>query len=405
MRRSLLAAPAWPGSSRRVPTGAQINGHWVYDADLVVDGTRVPAYRLSDRIRVHRNDGTLHGGEIISVVRIAQDAPAVSVIAGPARDAAGRPRSEGCAAMVLSRIFALIVPFAAGALIGAIIGGIITGNDVFIIGWSIGGPFLIMLLIFLGVARSSVKKKTAGQRQNKPTGINETVTGAAGGSRGVVLNGEPLDGTDGVAIPSGMPQPQARPVRLRRGIAVVLVIAGAALSLIPAYSMIGWIASDVVHGQPFDGRDMRTGLHQNDAIAQIAEVVGSPDVTRVNFYDDYVIVTARTSPRSTTVDSYMWRYGGAFRSSPGSFEPDLADQLFDASKVDFSIIPSLITIAKRDSGLNDAEDYYPSVSRDNLSEGLGDPVIDISLSNDYFNAYYTFSLDGEMLEKSGSAFE
>jgi hypothetical protein len=69
------------------PTGAQINGQWVYDADLVVDGTRVPAYRARDRIRVHRNDGRLHGGEIVSVVRIAQDGPAVSVIAGPARTA------------------------------------------------------------------------------------------------------------------------------------------------------------------------------------------------------------------------------------------------------------------------------------------------------------------------------
>ncbi|MEO5920879.1 MAG: hypothetical protein ABIQ01_07020 [Pseudolysinimonas sp.] len=66
------------------PTGAQINGQWVYDADLVVDGTQVPTYRARDRIRVHRNDGTLHGGEILSVVRIAQDGPAVTVIAGPA---------------------------------------------------------------------------------------------------------------------------------------------------------------------------------------------------------------------------------------------------------------------------------------------------------------------------------
>jgi hypothetical protein len=66
------------------PTGAQVNGQWVYDADLVVDGTRVPTYRTRDRIRVHRNDGQLHGGEILSVVRIAQDGPAVTVLAGPA---------------------------------------------------------------------------------------------------------------------------------------------------------------------------------------------------------------------------------------------------------------------------------------------------------------------------------
>ena len=63
--------------------------------------------------------------------------------------------------MVLSRIFAFLVPIGVGALVGAIIGGIITGSDVYIIGWSIGGPFLIMLLIFLGVARSSQTKKRA----------------------------------------------------------------------------------------------------------------------------------------------------------------------------------------------------------------------------------------------------
>ena len=223
--------------------------------------------------------------------------------------------------MVLSRIIALLIPLGVGALLGAIIGGILTGSDVFIIGWSIGGPFLLMLLIFLGVARSAQSKKRTAAK-SKPAGINETVTGVpaksgaavlnpastAVPSSGVVLNGEPVDGAKGVVIPPGMPEPEARPVRLRRPFAILLVAAGAALSLIPAYSMIGWIASDFVHGRPFDGRDMRTGLHQNDAVAQIAEVVGSPDITRVNFYEDYVIVTARTSPRSTTVDSYMWRY-------------------------------------------------------------------------------------------------
>ena len=67
------------------PTGAQINGSYVYDADLVVDQTRVPAYRTRDRIRVHRNDGALRGGEIIAVVRLRDDAPHVAVVAGPAR--------------------------------------------------------------------------------------------------------------------------------------------------------------------------------------------------------------------------------------------------------------------------------------------------------------------------------
>ncbi len=230
-------------------------------------------------------------------------------------------------------------------------------------------------------------------------------TSTAGPSTGAVLNGEPITPSTVSEVMAGPDVKPARPVRLRRGIAIVLVLAGMALALIPAYPLIGWIASDVAHGRPFDGRDMRTGLHQNEAVAQIAEVVGSPDVTRVNFYEDYVIVSARTSPRSTTVDTYMWRHGGAYRQGPGGFEPELAELLFDASKVDFSVIPSLITIAKRDAGMNDADTYYPSVSRASEAEGYGDPVISISLSNEYFDAYYTFSLDGEIISKSGSAFE
>jgi MFS family permease len=302
---------------------------------------------------------------------------------------------------MVTRILALIAPLAGGAILGAILGGIITGSGDYAIVWGIGLPIAIILIVAVAVANTPDRKaKKAAAAQ--PVGINQTVTGVA--PQGTVLNGEPLTPATVSAV-MARPDLPRRPVRLRRGIAILLVLAGMAVVLIPAYPMIGWIASDFAHGRPFDGRDMRTGLHQNDAMAQIADVVGSPDITRVNFYEDYVIVTARTSPRSTTVDTYMWRYGGAFRSGPGSFEPELANLLFDSSQIDFSIIPSLITIAKRDAGMNDADTYYPSVARASEAEGPGDPVISISLSNEYFDAYYTFSLDGEILSKSGSAFE
>jgi MFS family permease len=301
---------------------------------------------------------------------------------------------------MVTRILALVAPLGAGVILGAILGAIITGSADYAIIWGIGLPIAIMLFVALAVANTPDRK--AKRAAAKPVGINQTVTGAA--PQGTVLNGEPITPATVTAVMAGPDLPR-RPVRLRRGIAVFLVLAGMAVVLIPSYTMIGWIASDIVHGRPFDGRDMRTGLHQNDAMAQIADVVGSPDITRVNFYEDYVIVTARTSPRSTTVDTYMWRYGGAFRSGPGGFEPELANMLFDSSQIDFSIIPSLITIAKRDAGMNDADTYYPSVSRASEAEGPGDPVISISLSNEYFDAYYTFSLDGEIISKSGSAFE
>jgi hypothetical protein len=68
-----------------VPTGAQLNGAYAYDAQLVVAATDVPAYQTSDRVRVHRSDGKVAGqGEIVTVVRLAADAPHVVVTAGPA---------------------------------------------------------------------------------------------------------------------------------------------------------------------------------------------------------------------------------------------------------------------------------------------------------------------------------
>lgn len=67
------------------PTGAKINNFFVYDADLVVDQTRVPAYQVTDRIRVNRLEGVLRGGEILTVVRVNDDGPRVVVVGGPSR--------------------------------------------------------------------------------------------------------------------------------------------------------------------------------------------------------------------------------------------------------------------------------------------------------------------------------
>jgi hypothetical protein len=67
-------------------TGAQLNGAWAYDVRLVVAATDVPAYEVFDRVRVHRTHGKLTGaGEIVTVVRLAADAPQVAVIEGPTR--------------------------------------------------------------------------------------------------------------------------------------------------------------------------------------------------------------------------------------------------------------------------------------------------------------------------------
>ncbi len=65
-------------------TGGQLNGAWAYDVRLVVAATDVPPYEVRDRVRVHRDDGRLAGqGELVTVVRLAADAPQVVVTAGP----------------------------------------------------------------------------------------------------------------------------------------------------------------------------------------------------------------------------------------------------------------------------------------------------------------------------------
>jgi hypothetical protein len=65
------------------PTGAQVNGQWVYDVDLVVAARDIRHYRTTGRVRLHRREGLLRGGEIVTVVRIRPDAPEVVIVSGP----------------------------------------------------------------------------------------------------------------------------------------------------------------------------------------------------------------------------------------------------------------------------------------------------------------------------------
>jgi len=74
------------------PTGGQLNGAWAYDVRLVVAATDVIPYSVDDRVRVHRNEGTLSGtGEIITVVRLDIGDPHVVVTKGPASTPQDRP--------------------------------------------------------------------------------------------------------------------------------------------------------------------------------------------------------------------------------------------------------------------------------------------------------------------------
>ncbi|MEO5535554.1 MAG: hypothetical protein ABIR17_10530 [Pseudolysinimonas sp.] len=65
-------------------TGARLNNGSAYAVTLVVAATDLPAYTVSDTVRIAQSDGALVGrGEIITVVRLATDRPQVVAIKGP----------------------------------------------------------------------------------------------------------------------------------------------------------------------------------------------------------------------------------------------------------------------------------------------------------------------------------
>ncbi|CAN5360256.1 hypothetical protein BH09ACT4_BH09ACT4_14300 [soil metagenome] len=314
-----------------------------------------------------------------------------------------------------------------GGIIGAVLDGIITGDENYAVILGVGLPILLTVVgVVASLVGSRRKKKALLSTSPQPPGIISTMpevakaaqqeavlnpVSTAQPSAGAGLNGELVGGpADGPGDGSGDgPGTPAKPARIGgaplgwRALAILTIAVGAAAALIPSYGTIGWIASDVAAGRPFDGRDMRTGLHQQEAFDQIAGVIGGTQVTSISFYDSYIEVDAPTSPGSRTVDLFVWKYGYAHREGPGYTQPDvLGNELFDASDIDMSIVAKVVRASIADAKLDNVGGVYPMIARD--FDG-GEPQISISMSNDYFSAYYTYTVTGELIQKSGSAFE
>jgi hypothetical protein len=303
------------------------------------------------------------------------------------------------------RILSILLVVAAGAVIGSILGAIITGDPAYTVGWAVGLPVLLTVAGFIGSRRSTRRVLTApgripgiiGSASPRPVATEavlnpeSTAVPATGGT----LNGEPLD----PAVLAKMPEPRPRgEVRWgRRAIVIALVLAGVALALIPAYRTIGWTATNIAQGR-WDGNDMRTGLHQQEAVDDLAAVIGSYDFVSVWFYDSYVLIEAPTYVGATTTDRYQWQYGRAGREGPYS---GVVDGLFDASRIDFSIIAELVAQAKADAGWTDFTSVYPSVRADDA----GVPEVSISLGNDYYSASYAFTIEGDFIGKNGTGLD
>lgn len=193
---------------------------------------------------------------------------------------------------------------------------------------------------------------------------------------------------------SSPPATTRRPRAWELAVSLVIIVATAAVTLVPAYGMIGRTASNIAIGD-WDGNNLVTGRYQQLAVDEVAAVAGSYQFTSVNFYDDYVIVEGLTRPSAGTTDTYMFRYGRAFREGPSSIQPsDLGAELFDASDLDFSRVAAAVGDAVQRSGLTDIDRKYAGVSR------VGDEIeIWVYLDSPYESLNYTYDFDGNLLSE------
>lgn len=297
----------------------------------------------------------------------------------------------------------ILVRIAIGVVLGSVIGALVTGDWAYTLVWAIGLPVLLTVAGILGSRGATRRVLTA---PGRVPGIISSVHPRPVQTT-AVLNPEPtaipsagvvLDGAT-VASPAPVPTPPRGEIVpwWSRALAIGFLVLGIGVVLIPAYRTIGWMAQDLAQGR-WDGRDMRSGVHQQEAIDDIAGVVGSYRFTSVYFYDSYVIVDAPTRVDATTTDEYVWRYGRATREGPAAAT---LDGLFDASRIDFSIIGDLVAAAKADAGWDEFTSYYPSVR----ANDAGEPEIFISLGNDYYSAGYTYSIEGELRDRYGDGLD
>jgi len=310
-------------------------------------------------------------------------------------------------------LFGKILQLVTGGLVGCILGGILTGNENYWIALAVGAPLLLTVGAILGASRVRTQK-AAGQPVLRP-GIISTIPGmrpkplqqtvlnpvsTAQPSPGMVLNGEVVGEA---AAPAA---PVASPDRLPlwwRALSIVTMVVGAALVLLPTYHVIGWVGQDIVAGRPFDGRNMLTGVHQQDAFDQLAGTIGGTEVVSINFYDSYLTVAAPSTPGARTVDLFEWKGGVATRLGPDYTQPDnMRAELFDAGDIDLSLVATFVRQSLDDAKLEGEVSVYPVIQRPDEGE---DPVISIALSGDYFDAYFSYTVAGELIQRSGSAFE
>ncbi|MGX5682027.1 hypothetical protein [Schumannella luteola] len=198
----------------------------------------------------------------------------------------------------------------------------------------------------------------------------------------------------------GTPRPGTRrlPGGAQLAISLTIILVVAAATTIPAWGSISRAAQSVAAGD-WDGTNLITGRFQQEAVDAVADVVGGYEFTNIGFYDTYLVVDAPTTPGASTTDTYMYRYGRAWRDGPEFIQPsDLQAELFDGAGLDFGQVGAAAELALEDAALDNA-DVYASVARDPSGQVDG-PVISISISGDYGSRSYVYDFDLNLIRSN-----
>ncbi|WP_350348805.1 hypothetical protein ABIQ69_02400 [Agromyces sp. G08B096] len=220
--------------------------------------------------------------------------------------------------------------------------------------------------------------------------------------------------------------------RIPPAVYVVGALVGAAVALIPAYPTIAALMSgqttlgEVRHAASDEGRaeaeaeaeaaaeaaaGMFVGDNAERAVGLLAEELGSPQVTQLSFWGSRLSAVAPSAPGAATLDDFLVERDGVERTGASADQPEpgeLESLLFDASAIDYSVMPGLIAEARRLSGIEEPDPDRPDqwVYLDRSTPPGSDAaqiVFDVPISGEYYDAWITFSTTGEVLAMRGGA--
>lgn len=194
----------------------------------------------------------------------------------------------------------------------------------------------------------------------------------------------------------GTPRPSRkrdRPSALNRVIAIAIIVVSAVATTVPAWGSFSRAIESAAAGD-WDGTNLVSGRFQQEAVDAVAQVVGGYEFAAVYFYPDYLIVDAPTTPGATTSDTFLYRYGRAWREGPETIQPsDLGAELFDASDLDFSAVADVVELARAASDIQETSAFAYVVRGPE-----GEPVIHVSLTGDYGGESSTWGFDLRRLD-------